>query len=188
MNRRRLASVSAAAAAVAGAWLAALGPVSAATPTFAAYIVDAAGKAVGTATFIGIAGGGTQIRVEVAGLPAGTHGMHIHEFGSCNALRDTSGKATPFGTAGGHFDPGMTGHHLGPNGGGHAGDLPVLDVDAAGNAATTFYAPGLKVSGPQSIVGRSIVIHANADNYSDAPPNGGSGDRIACGEIGAARL
>ena len=39
--------------------------------------------------------------------------------------------------------------------------------------------PGLRhVTG---LVGKPLVIHANRDNLTDTPPNGGSGRRIACG-------
>jgi Cu-Zn family superoxide dismutase len=161
---------------------------TAATPTFAAYIVDPAGKLLGMATFIGVDTGGVEVHVDVTGLAPGYHGLHIHEIGSCNPLVDTTGKSTPFGAAGGHFDPQATGHHLGPNGSGHAGDLPNVEADDAGHAVTTFYVDRLSVlPGPTDIVGRSIVIHANPDNYTDTPPNGGSGPRVACGEIGALR-
>jgi Cu-Zn family superoxide dismutase len=154
-------------------------------PTFQAPIFSAAGKKIGMATFIGVDTGGVQIHIVVSGLPPGMHGLHLHEFGSCNPLRDTNGVVTPFGAAGGHFDPEMTKSHKGPGGGGHAGDLPNLKVDDAGNGGLAYYAPDLRVSGPNSIVGRSIMIHANPDNYTDMPMNGGSGGRIACGEIGA---
>jgi len=157
-------------------------------PTFAAYIYNVAGVQIGQATFIGV-DNGVQVRVVVGSLPAGKHGMHIHEVGSCNPLRDMTGAATPFGAAGGHFDPQGSGRHLGPNGPGHAGDLPNLNVDYAGNAHTTFFTDRLSVaSGPLNIVGRAIVIHANEDNYTDTPPLGGSGPRIACGEIGPLRV
>jgi len=163
-------------------------PAMSAIPTFAAYIYDTTGKQVGQATFIGIDTGGVQVRVEVSGLPPGKHGMHIHEVGACNPVRNTAGVVTPFAAAGGHFDPQGTGHHLGPNGSGHAGDFPNLNVDRAGNAHTTFFTDRLSVlSGPTNIVGRSIMIHANEDNYTDTPPLGGSGPRIACGEIGPLR-
>ncbi|MFN2461414.1 MAG: superoxide dismutase family protein [Candidatus Velthaea sp.] len=155
-------------------------------PTFMAAIFDASGKRLGFARFVGVDTGGTQITVDVSGLVPGHHGLHVHEVGSCNALRDTSGTATPFGAAGGHFDPAAAKMHKSPDGGGHAGDLPVLDVDDAGRARLAFYAVNLQVSGPNTIVGRAIVIHANPDNYTDTPPNGGSGGRVACGEIGAA--
>jgi Cu-Zn family superoxide dismutase len=164
------------------------GATAAPPPAFAAYIVDPAGKPLGTATFIGVDTGGVEIHVDVTGLTQGYHGMHIHENGSCNPLLDMTGKVTPFGAAGPHFDPQGAGHHLGPDGAGHAGDLPNINADQAGHAVTTFYDDRFSVkNGPTNIVGRSIVIHANQDNYTDDPPNGGSGARVACGEIGALR-
>ncbi|GAC1421246.1 MAG: superoxide dismutase family protein [Candidatus Velthaea sp.] len=179
---RRATAALAAAVLIGGATAAS----AAKAPTFMANIVDASGKKIGFARFVGLDTNGTQITVDVSGLPPGKHGLHVHEFGSCNSVRDTAGVATPFGAAGGHYDPAMTKMHKGPDGGGHAGDLPVLDVDDSGNARLAFYAAGLSVKGAQSIVGRSIVVHAAPDNYTDTPPNGGSGGRIACGEIGAA--
>jgi Cu-Zn family superoxide dismutase len=162
--------------------------IAAGPPTFAAYIVDTTGKQVGTATFIGIKEGGVQVHVDTSGLAPGMHGMHIHMNGSCNALRDDKGVATPFGAAGAHFDPQGTMHHMGPDGDGHAGDLPNIRADYAGNASISFYDPKLSVlDGPTNIVGRSIIIHANPDNYTDMPMNGGSGGRVECGEIGPLR-
>ena len=158
----------------------------AAPATFQADIVNPAGKVIGEATFIGVDKGGVQITVDVTTLTPGMHGMHIHEFGSCNPLPDSTGKMQAFGAAGGHFDPQGTGHHLGPEGAGHAGDLPMINVSQTGHGRITFYDDKLSVvPGPTNIVGRSIVIHANADNYTDTPPNGGSGARVACGEIDA---
>jgi superoxide dismutase, Cu-Zn family len=81
--------------------------------------------------------------------------------------------------AGGHYDPANTGKHLGPHGEGHKGDMPVLTVDASGKATQAVVAPRLTVA---DVKGRSIMIHAGGDNYSDEPaPLGGGGARIACG-------
>ena len=158
------------------------------TPTYAAYIVDSAGKEVGTATFVAIDTGGVQVRVDTVGLAPGKHGMHIHETGSCNALVDTTGKSTPFGAAGDHFDPQGTTHHAGPTGVGHAGDLPNITASDTGHARTTFFTDRLSLRpGPTSILGRAIMIHAKEDNYTDEPVNGGSGGRVECGEIGPLR-
>lgn len=178
---------SRAALVVFAAGLASMGIAAAAGPphVFVAYVMDAKNVTIGTARFIPIAVGGTQLIVSVDGLPPGLHGIHIHEFGSCNPLRDTTGAVTVFGAAGAHFDPANTMHHKGPGGGGHAGDLPMLKVDDGGHGALAYYAPNLATSGMNSIVGRSIVIHAMPDNYTDTPPAGGSDGRIACGEIGA---
>lgn len=158
------------------------------TPTYAAYIVDAVGTPVGTATFVGVDTGGVLVRIDTKGLKPGRHGMHIHQTGSCNALVDTAGQSTPFGAAGAHFDPQGTTHHAGPSGSGHAGDLPNLVASDVGHARTTFYTDRLSVvAGSTNIVGRAIVIHASEDNYTDEPPNGGSGGRVECGEIGPLR-
>ena len=81
--------------------------------------------------------------------------------------------------AGGHFDPDVTGKHMGPKGAGHRGDLPLLHVDAKGNVHATLIAPHLKLADAH---GKAFVIHAGGDNYSDQPqPLGGGGARIACG-------
>lgn len=166
-----------------------VGPALAAgPPTFQAPIFTAANKPVGMARFVAVQGGGTEVVVHVDQpglLPPGPHALVIHDLGSCNGLRDMKGVDTPFGAAGGHFDPSGTGHHRGPAGGGHAGDLPMITLDAAGLGGLAYYAPNLQVSGPNTIVGRSIIIHAGPDNYTDTPADGGGGARIACGEIGA---
>ncbi len=158
------------------------------TPTYAAYIVDPSGKEMGTATFVAIDTGGVLVRIDTVGLTPGKHGMHIHETGSCNALVDTTGKSTAFGAAGGHFDPQGTTHHAGPSGVGHSGDLPNIAASDTGHARTTFFTDRLSLrEGPTSILGRAIIIHANEDNYTDEPVNGGSGARVECGEIGPLR-
>ena len=83
--------------------------------------------------------------------------------------------------AGGHYDPANTGKHLGPDGNGHLGDLPVLHVAADGTASRDSYAPRLKTT---DLEGRSIMIHAGGDTYSDTPaPLGGGGARAACGVV-----
>jgi len=107
-------------------------------------------------------------------LTQGQHGFHIHEHPSCgNKGLD----------AGGHFDPRKTHHHRGPyQAGGHLGDLPALNVDPHGRATKPILAPHLRVS---DLIGHSIMIHAGGDTYSDTPPLGGGGARVACGVIDA---
>jgi len=83
--------------------------------------------------------------------------------------------------AGHHNDPAATGKHEGPNGTGHLGDLPVLAVDERGSATSAVIAIRLKM---EDLKGRSLMIHAGGDNYSDLPEKGGGGGaRIACGVI-----
>ena len=114
---------------------------------------------------------GLMITPKLSGLPVGIHGFHIHQVADCG---DNGMKA------GGHLDPKNTNSHQGPYGEGHLGDLPVLAVNANGEAQIPVLAPRLKTD---DIKGHAIMIHAGGDNYSDNPPLGGGGARIGCGKI-----
>lgn len=142
------------------------------------------GAAIGTVTLADAASGLT-IQASLEGLPPGQRGFHVHEKGDCGpALRD--GKPVAALAAGGHFDGTTTGRHEGPHGQGHRGDLPALLVGDDGKVDVTLTAPRLALS---DIRGRSIMIHAGGDNYSDQPqPLGGGGARIACGVISPSAL
>lgn len=114
-------------------------------------------------------------------LPAGLHGFHVHETGSCEAA-ELGGKPTPAGAAGGHYDPDHNGLHLGPYLNGHLGDLPALYVTDDGKADYPVLAPRLKKL--EQIKGRALMVHVGADNHSDQPEKlGGGGARMACGVI-----
>lgn len=114
------------------------------------------------------------------GLRTGLHGFHVHENPSCAPAQD-GGKMTPAAAAGGHYDPHNTDRHRAPWGDGHLGDLPALYVDQQGNANHPVLAPRLKMS---DLKGRSLMVHAGGDNYSDEPEKlGGGGARVACGVI-----
>ncbi len=118
---------------------------------------------------------------DLKGLPAGTHGFHVHQNGSCApAMKD--GKMSPAEAAGGHLDPAKTGKHLGPYADGHLGDLPALYVNADGTATNPVLAPRIKAL--SEIEGHALMVHAGGDNHADAPlPLGGGGARIACGVL-----
>ncbi len=123
---------------------------------------------------------GLKVMPNLRGLTPGQHGMHVHQNPDCGP-KDQDGKMVPGLAAGGHFDPGNTGRHEGPDGEGHLGDLPVLYVGADGNATRSAWAPRLKAA---DLTGRAIVIHAGGDNYSDEPAKlGGGGARAACGVV-----
>lgn len=114
----------------------------------------------------------------LSGLEPGAHGFHVHEYPLCDP-QEKDGEMVAAGTAGGHYDPENTGKHAGPNGDGHLGDLPVLEVNEEGIADTSVTAPRL---GVDDLAGRSLMIHSGGDNYSDDPkPLGGGGERVACG-------
>eukprot|EP00923_Selenidium_pygospionis_P019233 GHVN01033660.1.p1 GENE.GHVN01033660.1~~GHVN01033660.1.p1 ORF type:complete len:197 (+),score=49.56 GHVN01033660.1:124-714(+) len=106
-------------------------------------------------------------------LTPGAHGFHLHENPSCSNSDTTVG-----GEAGGHWDPDATGVHLGPDGDGHRGDLPTLYVKTDGSSDDFLRVPRLRLN---NLIGKSFVIHANGDNFSDIPkPLGGGGARVAC--------
>jgi Cu-Zn family superoxide dismutase len=124
---------------------------------------------------------GLTFTPNLAGLPPGIHGFHVHANGSCEPATK-EGKTVPAGAAGGHFDPQNSGKHLGPWGEGHVGDLPALYVTADGAAHYPVLAPRLKKI--SDISGKALMIHMGGDNHSDHPqPLGGGGDRYACGVI-----
>lgn len=122
---------------------------------------------------------GVRFQPLLKGLPPGEHGFHVHENPSC-APGNKDGIATAALKAGGHYDPDKTSRHEGPLGKGHRGDLPRLVVGANGEASSAVIAPRLTL---KELSGRSLMIHMGGDNYSDNPPMGGGGARIACGVI-----
>ena len=145
------------------------------------YMVDAKGTAssIGTVT-IAESEYGLVFSPALKGLPGGLHGFHLHQNPSCDP-KEKDGKVVPALAAGGHYDPNDSKQHGTPWGDGHLGDLPPLFVDMEGNASQPVLAPRLKVT---DIAGRSLILHAGADNYADHPAAlGGGGARMACGVI-----
>lgn len=132
----------------------------------------------GRVTFEQQSGGGVMVVVAVTGLPPGTtHGFHIHEKGDCSAPDAMS--------AGGHFNPGAKPHGQMSMPDHHAGDMNNLTADSAGNARAQFVMSDVTLgAGPNSVVGRSVVVHKDPDDYR-TQPTGNSGGRIACGVIAA---
>ena len=119
---------------------------------------------------------GLKIEVEISGAPSGTHGIHIHEKGSC---------ADKGNAAGGHFNPDHVAHGDLTKDGfahAHAGDLGNIEVDAKGNGKIEKTIHGLTLAqGKYGVAGRSIIVHEKADNFGQ--PTGNAGGRIACGVI-----
>lgn len=124
---------------------------------------------------------GLEFAPDLKALPPGDHGFHVHAKGTCEpAMKE--GKPSAAEAAGGHLDPHTTGKHEGPDGAGHTGDLPVLQVNNDGKATQPVVSPRLKKL--DEVKNRSLMIHVGGDNYSDKPePLGGGGARYACGVI-----
>ena len=111
---------------------------------------------------------------EVTGLTPGKHGFHIHMFGD---LRAPDGMS-----AGGHYNP-QNHPHGGPDAKEHhEGDLGNIEANDEGVAKVNVKAMGVDLG---KIVGRSIVVHAKADDLKSQPA-GDAGPRIAVGVIGLA--
>ncbi len=142
-----------------------------------ATLRDSLGNEVGTVT-MRPQDGGVAFAVELMAAPAGVHGIHVHENGSCDA--------PAFGSAGSHFAPEGRQHGTDNPEGPHAGDLPNVTADANGRGSLTTTNPRLSLDmAPQSLLragGTAIVLHATADDYR-TDPSGNSGDRIACGVV-----
>lgn len=157
-----------------------LGCTSPESKTFVMNAVspDGMGAELGTVT-IEESTGGLKFVPNLHDLVPGEHGFHVHENPSCDP-GEKNGATMAALKAGGHDDPDKTGRHAGPNGDGHKGDLPVLVVNEKGFADMPVIAKRLKMS---DMKGRALIIHSGGDNYSDNPPMGGGGSRIACGVI-----
>jgi Cu-Zn family superoxide dismutase len=131
-------------------------------------------KVTGTVKFTKV---GDEVRVvaDRENLTPGKHGFHIHEKADCSAPDAAS--------AGGHFNPTHQRHGGPATPEHHAGDLGNIEADASGKAHLDWKGK-LDLSGPNSIIGRSVVVHEKADDLR-TDPAGNSGARIACGAIAA---
>lgn len=140
-----------------------------------ATIHDLAGMKIGTAIFDDTHSG-VLVSATISGLGLGAHGIHIHENGKCEP---------PFNSAGNHFNSGNKRHGFKSIDGHHAGDLPNIELPAAGTLHFEFLMAGVTLRGTRGILGptgASIVIHTARDDYITEPA-GNSGSRLACGVI-----
>jgi Cu-Zn family superoxide dismutase len=121
---------------------------------------------------------GTRVVAKISGLSPGKHGFHIHEYGDCSSADGTS--------AGGHFNPaGMP--HSGPMmEKRHVGDMGNIEADEDGNATLDYVDPVISLTGPHSVIGYGVIVHAKEDDLK-SQPTGDAGGRMACGVIGVAR-
>jgi Cu-Zn family superoxide dismutase len=135
----------------------------------------AGGKVEGRVTFTQY-GSIVVVRVNLIGLePDREYGLHIHEKGDCSG-KDAS-------ATGGHFNPDGAPHGRPGRGPHHAGDLPNVQTVAEGAIFYVYETRALSVTdGPASVVGRSVVLTRNPDDYQ-TQPDGKSGPPLACGYI-----
>ena len=155
--------------------LAACSNMSLRSPTATAALAPTKGSQVtGTVKFVQ-KGDKVVVDARITGLSQGLHGFHVHEKGDCTAADAAS--------AGGHFNP-RKAPHAGPDiPERHAGDLGNLTADAGGVAVYHAEVAGISVgTAIDSIVGRAVIVHANADDLR-TQPSGNAGARLACGLI-----
>lgn len=132
-------------------------------------------KVKGIVTFTKVPDG-IQIVADVEGLSPGEHGFHVHEHGDCGGEGASA--------AGGHFNP-TNQPHGGPDSPHrHVGDFGNLVADDEGRAHYERVDTVIALEGEKSIVGRSIMVHADRDDLT-TQPTGASGARIGCGIIEA---
>lgn len=121
---------------------------------------------------------GVHAVVELENLKPGKHGLHIHEKGDCSDPKAAS--------AGAHFNPEHK-HHGGiDTAERHAGDFGNVEAGADGKVHAELQLKGVKFDGPDSIIGKAIVVHDKEDDLK-TDPSGNSGDRVACGVIQPAK-
>ena len=60
-------------------------------------------------------------------------------------------------------------------------DADAEGANADGSTTSEVVAPRLRTT---DLRGRALIVHAGGDTYSDVPPLGGGGARIACGIAG----
>ena len=121
---------------------------------------------------------GVHVVGSFSGLVYGEHGFHIHEKGDCSAPDGSS--------AGGHFNPSTHPHAARDAATRHVGDLGNLKADPYGLARVDFVDTQISLSGPDSIIGKAVIIHEKADDFT-TQPTGNAGARQACGVIEAAK-
>lgn len=148
-----------------------------------ATLIGVDGKPVGWAHFTQTLRG-VLIEIDLHGIPAGAHGIHIHQTGICEPRGG-------FASAGGHLtrEPALLeprAHGYLARGGPDAGDLPnqFSTSDGVMHASTLSNAFTLG-KGEKSLFvrgGASILVDARADDYL-SQPSGDSGAHLACGII-----
>ncbi|XP_078343505.1 superoxide dismutase [Cu-Zn]-like isoform X2 [Oculina patagonica] len=129
-------------------------------------------------------GGPTSMCVYIWGLsPCTTHGFHIHEG------NDTTTDGCQ--STGGHYNP-FNKTHGGPQDQiRHVGDLGNLKADYMGVINTQLIDHLISLVGPNSVIGRSFVIHQKPDDLgrgtgaakNESLITGNAGARLGCGVI-----
>ncbi|CAM9187301.1 unnamed protein product [Chrysoparadoxa australica] len=122
----------------------------------------------------------TVITGQITGLRPGQHGLHVHVYGdTAEGLVSCGGIFNPFGRNHGAPDDEER----------MVGDLGNVEVDDAGVCKVHIEDRMVKLIGPHSVIGRSVVVKAGEDDlgrggHEMSLTTGNSGPRAAGGVIG----
>lgn len=144
-----------------------------------ATMQDSAGHDLGQLTLTD-ATTGIAIAGTLRGLPPGTHAIHLHTTGQC--------EAPAFQSAGGHWNPTNAQHGTENPQGPHYGDAPNITVGEDSTVTVQVTTPGGMLRGANGLLdadGAAVMIHAGEDDYR-TDPAGDAGARIACGVVSGA--
>ncbi len=122
--------------------------------------------------------GKVKMEAKFSGLKPGTHAIHLHESSDCSAADASS--------AGGHWNPTHEKHgKWGDSDGYHKGDIGNFEADNDGNGSITFDTDEWCIGcgdTNKDIIGKSVIVHAGADDFK-SQPSGDAGSRVACGGV-----
>jgi Cu-Zn family superoxide dismutase len=134
-------------------------------------------QVTGTVTFEQTENGVSMV-AEMTGLTPGSHAIHIHESADCSS---PDGKST-----GGHWNPTAQPHgKWGEESGYHKGDIGNFEVgeDGMGSISLTTDQWCIGCGDPaKDILGKAIIVHQGADDFT-SQPSGAAGARISCAGI-----
>ncbi|XP_070559064.1 uncharacterized protein [Ptychodera flava] len=123
------------------------------------------------------------INLDLIGFtPNTTHGFHVHQYGYIDSQRGCS-------ATGGHYNPHDKVHGSPEDEERHVGDLGNIVSDGDGKIQLSMTDNVASLLGPNSIIGRSFVIHAGVDDLGQGGDQGSlttgnAGARLGCCVIG----
>ncbi len=122
--------------------------------------------------------GEVTLEASIYGLTPGVHAIHIHEKADCSAADGTS--------TGGHWNPTFAPHgKWGAEEGYHKGDIGNFEADENGEGTITLTTNEWCIGcGDENkdILGKAIIVHQGADDFT-TQPTGDAGGRVSCGGI-----
>ncbi len=136
-----------------------------------AVMVASNGSAATGSVIVGPTKSGVAMRVAVNGLPMKQYRVAIHTTGLCNSANAFSA-GPPWVPEGAPAD--------------YLRKLPIGWPVGDGTLTMVVRLAGVHLEGPNSVTGRSIVIHEGGEGPLDAQP-GVPNNRVACGVIGPVR-